>query len=359
MRNFQEKDFTDILRVQGVNAKGYGIIPKMVMQDTRLSIQAKAIYAYLCSYAGSGDTAFPSILKIKHDLGIKDTHTITKHRKHLEKYGYIQFEQQKKENGVFGTNIYTLISHPTLQVVDNTQKIDNDNTVNTACENFTHGTVCENIRHGFSPCRMEPHTNNNRSLNINRYSNNNTHTDKLENTTKIEVKAEEKIVCVDNSPSKIDEKPSITKTEELQKEIRKVTEQQLSIKKISELLTVSSLERIKFHLDNWHIHKQHQKSEGAGWFITVIENDITPEKKKAGFTGEKEKIPHRDNFEQREYTREQCQKWENAFLDKLVSQQEQDRPYTYIMQEEQNAPIIPSVKDIFKEPKNGNILSSM
>ena len=48
------KEFTDILRVEGINCKGYGIIPKAVMLDQRLTIQAKAIYAYFRSFAGAG-----------------------------------------------------------------------------------------------------------------------------------------------------------------------------------------------------------------------------------------------------------------------------------------------------------------
>lgn len=33
--------------------KGYSIVYKASMTDERLSLTAKAIYAYLCSYAGS------------------------------------------------------------------------------------------------------------------------------------------------------------------------------------------------------------------------------------------------------------------------------------------------------------------
>ena len=39
---------------------GYGIVAKFVMRDKNLSVEAKAIYAYICSFAGSGTTAFPS-----------------------------------------------------------------------------------------------------------------------------------------------------------------------------------------------------------------------------------------------------------------------------------------------------------
>ena len=96
----------DILKVQGINSKGYGSISKLVMQDRRLSIQAKAIYAYFCSYAGNGKTAFPRRDKIIADLGVsKDTYY--KHFNMLRDCGYIETEQEHK-NGRLCRNIYTL-----------------------------------------------------------------------------------------------------------------------------------------------------------------------------------------------------------------------------------------------------------
>lgn len=106
--NFHETK--DILKIEGVKARGYGIIPKLVMQDKRLSIEAKAIYSYFCSYAGAGDTAFPSIRKICYDLGISEER-YRKHFKTLLFCGYITVEQ-KKEKGRFSRNIYTLNDKP-------------------------------------------------------------------------------------------------------------------------------------------------------------------------------------------------------------------------------------------------------
>ena len=56
--------------IDSVFEDGYGQVPKKVMQDPRLSIEAKGIYAYLCSFAGGGNTAFPSIKKMCTDLNI-------------------------------------------------------------------------------------------------------------------------------------------------------------------------------------------------------------------------------------------------------------------------------------------------
>ena len=98
---------SDILQVQGINSKGFGVIPKLVMQDKRLTPQAKAIYAYFCSYAGAGRTVFPSRSKIIVDLGIsKDSYY--KHLNLLKNCGYIRAEQENK-NGKFQRNIFTLL----------------------------------------------------------------------------------------------------------------------------------------------------------------------------------------------------------------------------------------------------------
>ena len=97
----------DILQVQGINSKGFGSVPKLVMQDDRLSIQAKAIYCYFCSFAGLGNTAFPKVEKIIKDLQVSKG-TYYKHFKLLKDYGYIKTEQQH-ESGRLSHNIYTLM----------------------------------------------------------------------------------------------------------------------------------------------------------------------------------------------------------------------------------------------------------
>lgn len=101
----------DILKVEGVNAKGYGIVPKAVMQDQRLTRDAKAIYCYFASFAGKGDTAFPSVSKICYDLGFKTEETYRKHFKTLKDYDYIRVTQ-RRISGKFDSNIYILVNNP-------------------------------------------------------------------------------------------------------------------------------------------------------------------------------------------------------------------------------------------------------
>ena len=104
-------EFEELLKVEGINFKGFGILPKFVMLDQELSLEAKAIYAYLCSFAGNGDTTFPSRSRILSDLAInKDTYY--RHFNTLTQQGYIIVRQTKTENASFGKNIYTILSNP-------------------------------------------------------------------------------------------------------------------------------------------------------------------------------------------------------------------------------------------------------
>lgn len=108
--NAKYEKFTNILEIEGINAQGFGTIAKMAMLDQRLTIEAKAIYSYFCSYAGGGSTAFPSVSKIVYDLKIsKDRYY--KHFKLLVELGYISV-RENKDNGKFANNIYRIMSNP-------------------------------------------------------------------------------------------------------------------------------------------------------------------------------------------------------------------------------------------------------
>ena len=104
--------FGDQLKVEGINFKGFGILPKYVMLDSDLSIEAKTIYAYFCSFAGNGSATFPGRDKILSDLPMsKDAYY--KHFRQLTDQGYITVEQQGGNSGaIYGKNIYTLVSNP-------------------------------------------------------------------------------------------------------------------------------------------------------------------------------------------------------------------------------------------------------
>ena len=105
------ENLPDILEIEGVNAKGYGIMPKLVMQDSRLTIEAKAIYAYIVSFAGAGSSAFPSLKKILSELNISENR-FYKHRKLLINHNFLTVKQVKNAKGMIIKNVYTLVSNP-------------------------------------------------------------------------------------------------------------------------------------------------------------------------------------------------------------------------------------------------------
>lgn len=105
------EELQDILRVSGIKAKGYGILPKFVMLDRDLSLDAKAIYAYLCSLTGTGDTVFPSRDLILSHLHI-GKNAYYGHFNQLKEQGYITVGQERSKGSQFAHNVYTIVSNP-------------------------------------------------------------------------------------------------------------------------------------------------------------------------------------------------------------------------------------------------------
>ncbi|MFV0516586.1 MAG: helix-turn-helix domain-containing protein [Aminipila sp.] len=107
----ETKKTVDILRVEGIMAQGYGLNPKIVMRDKRLTTTAKAIYAYIASFAGGGNQAFPNRDLMIEELQI-NKNTYYKHMKILTDTDYIKIERTKGQNGSFDKNIYTIVALP-------------------------------------------------------------------------------------------------------------------------------------------------------------------------------------------------------------------------------------------------------
>ncbi|EGS5729075.1 helix-turn-helix domain-containing protein [Clostridium perfringens] len=113
-----DKHESNIIKISGILSQGYGLAPKLVMRDTRLSIESKAIYCYFCSFAGNGESAFPSVKLQLHDLGISKTRYY-KHRKLLEDYGYVTIRSTRIKNennkSIRDKNIYILEQFPVVK----------------------------------------------------------------------------------------------------------------------------------------------------------------------------------------------------------------------------------------------------
>ena len=90
---------------------GYGLVFKSVLKRNDIDAEAKALYSYLSSYAGSDTKAFPGVSLICHDLNFSEKR-FQKYRKQLEDAGVITIERKRTNNG-FSKNIYT-INHKTV-----------------------------------------------------------------------------------------------------------------------------------------------------------------------------------------------------------------------------------------------------
>lgn len=98
----------DRLRPEGIYRHGFGIIPKFVMHDRDLTLESKAIYAYLCALAGGGEQTFPYRETILRQLGMSKN-TYYRHYTPLIEQGYLTVERPPERDGA---NIYTLVGNP-------------------------------------------------------------------------------------------------------------------------------------------------------------------------------------------------------------------------------------------------------
>ena len=101
----------DLLKFEGIECKGFGVLPKFVMRDVDLGIGAKGLYAYYCSLAGSEIVAFPRRETILRQLKI-NKETFYRYQEELIKEGYISVQQIREKSQLFGANVYTLVQNP-------------------------------------------------------------------------------------------------------------------------------------------------------------------------------------------------------------------------------------------------------
>lgn len=88
---------------------GYGVVMRSVMRDPSLSPEAKAIYAYLCSFAGDGSTAFPAVDLMLEELAMGKPR-FYKHRKMLEDAGLLKVEKGRRAGSRYEHNVYRIPS---------------------------------------------------------------------------------------------------------------------------------------------------------------------------------------------------------------------------------------------------------
>ena len=67
---------------------GYGVVYNRVMRDKNISIEDKAVYAYIMSFTGGGASDMCKTKIATHELGVSEYQFISSISR-LSKYGYI------------------------------------------------------------------------------------------------------------------------------------------------------------------------------------------------------------------------------------------------------------------------------
>lgn len=122
---------------------GYGLTYQEVYEMENLTIEAKAIYGMLCSYAGSKAMAYPSVDFICDKLKISRTR-FYRHMNLLVGAGVVKKEQRKNEDQSFSGNVYVLV--PNLQNMQKpyTENIQMPYTENEHAGNASTGNEATN-----------------------------------------------------------------------------------------------------------------------------------------------------------------------------------------------------------------------
>lgn len=99
--------------------KGFGIVPRYVLEDAQLSAGARLLFAYLCVLADEDGVCFPSqkYISFKLNMGLN---TVKKYLNELKIRGYVNWTQSKVK-GEFQPNIYYLVFDCVDNSVDNTE----------------------------------------------------------------------------------------------------------------------------------------------------------------------------------------------------------------------------------------------
>lgn len=103
-----------VIRNQGLEALGYGMISKIPMQDRRIHIISKSVYAYLCALAGAGNQTLQARDLLLQELNLSEK-TYLKYLRQLLKCDYISRVQTKGEKGEFSINKYCINMFPNKQ----------------------------------------------------------------------------------------------------------------------------------------------------------------------------------------------------------------------------------------------------
>lgn len=157
---------------------GYGRIPKSVMRCRAISIQSKSVYAYLISFAGNKEMAYPSRNLMCYDLNISQD-SLSKYIKELVTTGLIYKSQSRKAGNKFASNEYWFRFDVELDKI----LPEIPSTENSIAENI--GTITQEnstIESSVDGISVNGQTvTNNNNENKNNYNNNNDYNNNINN----------------------------------------------------------------------------------------------------------------------------------------------------------------------------------
>ena len=117
-----------------VLSDGFGILSRKVMRDKNLTVEAKAIYGYLVSFAGNKNTCYPSRDLMCSELGMS-VNRFNKHVNSLKDSGYINVKRSSSGN-LKSKNIYEIImDHRDIEEIRKYRRIQNRDIENEYLEN--------------------------------------------------------------------------------------------------------------------------------------------------------------------------------------------------------------------------------
>lgn len=102
--------------------KGYGVIPREVMQNKNLDVKAKVLYAFFCVYTNMEKTSQLAVKKIKGIIKIVSDKTYYKAIKSLVEEKYLEIVNIR-QGGNFSENIYSLTGYDTKKVTDKVKSV--------------------------------------------------------------------------------------------------------------------------------------------------------------------------------------------------------------------------------------------
>lgn len=117
---------------------GYGIVYQEIMRNKSITPEAKAIYAYLCSFAGSGNTCYPGVELMRSELGM-GADRFYKHMRQLVDAGVVIKDQERQGNR-WGKTIYRISHHPDFQLSQN-ENTENESTHIPDTQNRTSNNI--------------------------------------------------------------------------------------------------------------------------------------------------------------------------------------------------------------------------